>query len=1431
MTKILAFDPGTNSLGMVCRDTTNENLINQITTGVDIIRDNTEPDRRGRHSSAASQRRSFRNTRTRYRSVKRRKQATLKLLIKNNCCPLDVESLNKWRFDDDEKGYDRTFPVDNKAFMNWINFKFVIDGETIKSVYRLREILATKPLDYTKPDSWLMLGRAIYSIAVRRGFKSSRLANVNDTDNDEQPELQKSEEELSAGLKQYMREHNCPTVGAAFSRMERVDKIRIRANDDFKPIRNQLKKEIEVIFKVQQRDTDSELYKGLTSEKKHEGTIFYKNPLKSQKGKLEYCTLEPGKRKCAKSHPANEFNVAWQLLNNIKIKLENGWENIPLDMRQTLYDKLFLRNKKHFDFAEIRELLQDEYGIQFEYKESINYSDKKSVPGCPVTFYLQKILGSSWETEKIQGNKKRLKHAQRRKKKFNKEDKRSLKEYTEAEGHLTEYSADDIWHICYESDEKQFVKDFAKDTLGLPPAKVISMGALWEAIQDGYANLSLCALKKINPFLAKGYKYSDAVMLANLPTIMGEAFFLQNEQDIITLIDEERGNISDINRICDIANKLISDYKSLKMENLAFAEHNCNYTLQEDDIADVKKVCADNYGKVWEVMTDEQQSEVITRVADLYQDFFFSGKRDYYKRINLAEALKTALAEKYPFLTKNKLKKLYHHSDNAYYPSVQPNEDGVLQLGSPARGNLRNPTVLKVLYKIKQNVNKLLANGDIDSDTIIVVENAREALNDFNMRWAIEEYNSKRERENKAIEDALNDLAKEYHLALPKESVTMARLALYQNANFTPYNPNESRRLYDKLCEKYKLWLKQGFFDFYTGRPITISQLFSPDNIVEVDHILPISKSFDDSISNKVLSSSRYNSSIKGIKLPCELPNYLVDTAEGKAIIHRIHEIEDKVKYLEEKVFYWKGRSSYATDPDSKNSAIKQMHLWQMEYNEWNQRLTNLTTKEITPSFRNNQLNDTRTISKYAYHYLKSVFGRVVIQRGETTAVFRKIFGFQEVYEKKDRSRHTHHAIDALTLSLIPYGPKREMMMELWYQIQEAHRFKDYVQERQLKDRLEREKLLCGLGHYSPDEVVRYIEETTLVRNDATNHALTKNIKRYRVRGKVVPLRDENGNIVYEKTAKGIKRVKAKHVSQGNSIRGAIHDQSFYGKIEKWKDDGSHEKEELFVIRRKIEFKAGNQGSGFSSWEGEGGKPEKDSLKSQMVDKKLYEKFRKQHPGKSFKEACAEGFYTYIVENDVRRKVKVRHVRCIAKKAQPLKKHIFQSQHSDKEQYYYVSPGEAYGIFEYRSEDGNLHYNLDNLFTLSEKMKIGALTETPCPKRIIIKGVEYIHTRTILKEDTILIYPSKESADDQYLLDAATVSKRLFRINSIEQDKRLKLTRHNLANSWTKRNSISDSDFKDLPDGMRMAIKNLNFLLLGKDFDIIDGRIVPINYD
>ena len=63
--------------------------------------------------------------------------------------------------------------------------------------------------------------------------------------------------------------------------------------------------------------------------------------------------------------------------------------------------------------------------------------------------------------------------------------------------------------------------------------------------------------------------------------------------------------------------------------------------------------------------------------------------------------------------------------------------------------------------------------------------------------------------------------------------------------------------------------------------------------------------------------------------------------------------LAEKVKYLEEKVIYWKGRSSRAADPDSKNSAIKQRHLWQIELNYWSSKLNRFLMTEVKTDFVN----------------------------------------------------------------------------------------------------------------------------------------------------------------------------------------------------------------------------------------------------------------------------------------------------------------------------------------------------------------------------------------------------------------------------------------------------------------------------------------------
>src|SRR5690606_3928013 len=66
---------------------------------------------------------------------------------------------------------------------------------------------------------------------------------------------------------------------------------------------------------------------------------------------------------------------------------------------------------------------------------------------------------------------------------------------------------------------------------------------------------------------------------------------------------------------------------------------------------------------------------------------------------------------------------------------------------------------------------------------------------------------------------------------------------------------------------------------------------------------------------------------------------------------------------------------------------------------------------------------------KYALPFLKTVFNKVDVQKGNITADFRKIYKVQDRLEKKERAKHSHHAIDAAVLTLIPPAAVRDKIL------------------------------------------------------------------------------------------------------------------------------------------------------------------------------------------------------------------------------------------------------------------------------------------------------------------------------------------------------------------------------------------------------------------
>src|SRR5574344_1755315 len=368
MKKTVGLDIGSNSIGLSIRnEDRGQNLTDQLEYFTSVIFGSGVGKGKSGEFSYAAERTKKRLPRRLYQARKYRLWNTLSVLIEYNLCPLSVEDLEKWSRYDKRKGLKRTYPIEAADFEQWIRLDFDRDGKAdYSSPYQLRAELMEKQFDFSKQEDRYKLGRALYHIAQRRGFKSSKGETLKEQEKEEidynsnkdidvTAELKKSEEKKSKDLVSYMTENKLPTVGCAFAKLEKSG-IRVRASK-YQAVRSQYKEEIISIFNFQKGlDIDEDLYKRIISEKKKEGTIFYKRPLRSQKGLVGKCTLESNKSRCQISHPDFEKFRAWSFINNIQYRrtLNDNWKNLTIEQKQKLYDDKFLRAKASFKFQEIR---------------------------------------------------------------------------------------------------------------------------------------------------------------------------------------------------------------------------------------------------------------------------------------------------------------------------------------------------------------------------------------------------------------------------------------------------------------------------------------------------------------------------------------------------------------------------------------------------------------------------------------------------------------------------------------------------------------------------------------------------------------------------------------------------------------------------------------------------------------------------------------------------------------------------------------------------------------------------------------------------------------------------------------------------------------------------------------------------------------------
>ncbi len=324
------------------------------------------------------------------------------------------------------------------------------------------------------------------------------------------------------------------------------------------------------------------------------------------------------------------------------------------------------------------------------------------------------------------------------------------------------------------------------------------------------------------------------------------------------------------------------------------------------------------------------------------------------------------------------------------------------QLKPIPKNSLRQPIVEKILNQMVNVVNALiLKNSKQGEDGKIIeyfkfdeirVELARELKQSKEERNETDKFMSKRQRENEAITKRLE----EFGLRTTRNNIIKWRL--YEEID------NQDKKL-NAIC-------------VYCGQPISLTEALK-GNEVDIEHIIPKSKLFDDSQSNKTLAHRHCN------KNKNDLTAY--DFMKGKPQVV-FNEYLERVNLL------------YANHIINKAKRDKLL----------------MTEDKIPDNFIDRQLRESQYIAKKALEILQTVCHNVWSTSGTVTAELRHLWGWDDVTmnlqmakyrelglthqvewesehgknkHKKEvitnwtkRDDHRHHAVDALTIACTKQG-------------------------------------------------------------------------------------------------------------------------------------------------------------------------------------------------------------------------------------------------------------------------------------------------------------------------------------------------------------------------------------------------------------------------
>ncbi len=350
------------------------------------------------------------------------------------------------------------------------------------------------------------------------------------------------------------------------------------------------------------------------------------------------------------------------------------------------------------------------------------------------------------------------------------------------------------------------------------------------------------------------------------------------------------------------------------------------------------------------------------------------------------------------------------HSERELYEKFQ-SPDEIDHLKLLPTNSLRNPVVEKVVREallVVRDIWKQYARPDE-----IHIELARDLKHNAKERKAIAEQMLNNEKERKRIIEILKHIKN----ANPNSPMDIERLRLWEelgNKEAKDTIPKFSSVPTKSEIERYLLWGEQNHISPYTGKVIPLSKLFTEK--YEIEHIIPKSRFFDNSLANKTICEAEVNRFKENLTAMELIQQYGGTTIPNTRI--KLFTLDEYKQHI---VATFKGR-----------------------------KRANFLRLEIPNNFINRQINETRYITRKLGELLYPVAKEsLVFTTGSVTSELKEKWGLNKVWKEilkprferlekitgekfiikdpdtnnihftKDYKRidHRHHALDALVIA------------------------------------------------------------------------------------------------------------------------------------------------------------------------------------------------------------------------------------------------------------------------------------------------------------------------------------------------------------------------------------------------------------------------------